>query len=246
VITDSYGQKVQTNTVTLTMEKSQEAAKATATPKPTATPAPTATPKPTATPAPLKITTQPVSTKVAGGDEVVLTIKASGEGTLKYQWYYAEADESNFSKSSVTSAIYTVEMNAARNGRRVYCVVSDNYGQKAQTNTVTITMADAIRITAQPKDEKAESGTAASVSVKASGDGKLMYQWYYSDNGGSSFSKSSVTSDTYTVTMDEDRDGRRVYCVITDNYGQSVTSETVTLEMEPLFPEVGENDLGWA
>jgi hypothetical protein len=32
--------------------------------------------------------------------------------------------------------------------------------------------------------------------------------------------------------MESSRDGRRVYCVITDQYGNSVTTDTVTLKME--------------
>ena len=65
----------------------------------------------------------------------------------------------------------------------------------------------------------------------ATGEG-LTYTWYYTSNGSDSrFFVSSTTTATYSTTMDSSRDGRKIYCVIKDAKGNTVTSNTVTLRM---------------
>ena len=123
-------------------------------------------------------------------------------------------------------------MDASRDGRKVYCIVTDQYGNTAKTNTVTLSMEKTpLAITQQPTDVTVAKGAKAATTVKATGDG-LKYTWYYTSGGTSTkFSKSSITSATYSTTMDATRDGRQIYCVITDQYGNTVTTNTVTLKM---------------
>ena len=67
--------------------------------------------------------------------------------------------------------------------------------------------------------------------MKASGDG-LKYAWYFKNPGASRFNYTSTfAGDTYTTLMSDSRNGRQVYCVITDKYGNSVTTNTVTMRM---------------
>ena len=95
------------------------------------------TPAPTA----LEIVTQPLSVTAAKeNDKVSTTVEAVGDG-LTYQWYIKEADGRKFSKSSITDATYEVTMTAAKNGRQAYCVITDQYGNTAQTDTVTLYLA---------------------------------------------------------------------------------------------------------
>ncbi len=200
-ITDKYGQTVWTDIVTISMIAAP------------------------------KITKQPVSAKAANGKSLTVSLKATGTG-LSYKWYYKNKGASAFTyTSSFKSNTYTTTMDATRNGRQLYCVVTDKYGQSVKTSTVTISMAAAPKITQQPVSVKALSGEDAGVSVVASGEG-LTYKWYYANKGSSNFLyTSSFTSNHYTVVMNADRDGRRVYCVVTDKYGQSVKSNIVTLTM---------------
>jgi uncharacterized repeat protein (TIGR02543 family) len=84
-------------------------------------------------------------------------------------------------------------------------------------------------ITVQPVNTSVTVGSNISVPLTATGDG-LTYQWYYKNVGSSSFSASSITSNTYSTTMNTDeRIGRQIYCVVTDNYGNTATSNTVTI-----------------
>ena len=201
VVGDQYGSKIATVTVTLSMKN-------------------------VAT-----ITTQPQNATAPNGSKATVTVKATGEG-LTYKWYYKSKGESTFSLTTAFQGnSYSVQMNASRDGRQVYCVVTDKYGNSVKSNTVTIYMGNPLKITAQPQSVTAPNGATAKVAVKATGDG-LTYKWYYKSKGQTAFSLTTAfKSNTYSVQMNSSRAGRQVYCVITDKYGNSVTTNTVTLNM---------------
>jgi hypothetical protein len=93
-------------------------------------------------------------------------------------------------------------------------------------------MATALKITSQPINVTVTKGATATVKVGASGDG-LTYKWYFKNKGASTFSlTTSFTGNTYSVAMDPSRSGRQVYCVVSDKYGNSVKTNTVTLNMK--------------
>ena len=178
----------------------------------------------------LKITTQPQTVVVSNGKQAKTTLTATGDG-LTYTWYYKNKTASAFAKSSITTNAYTTTMDATRNGRQVYCIVKDKYGNSQKSNVVTLYMGNVAKITKQPASVVASSGATAKASVTASGDG-LTYTWYFKNKGASDYSKSSITTNTYSMTMDANRDGRQVYCVVKDKYGTSKTSNVVTLAMK--------------
>ena len=202
VVKDKYGNSKKTNTVTLNMASE------------------------------LKITKQPASVTVKEGATAKVSFTATGTG-LTYTWYYKNAGASSFAKTTAfTGNSYAVEMNSSRSGRQLYCVVKDSAGNTVKTNTVTIKMAVPVKITKQPVSVAAASGETAKVSFTAEGDG-LTYAWYFKNAGDSSFTKTaSFTSNSYSVSMNSDRAGRQVYCVVTDKYGYTAKTNTVTLNME--------------
>lgn len=176
----------------------------------------------------VSIVTKPKTGYAKSGKTVKVSVEASGD-ELTYQWYIKNAGGSKYSKSSITSATYSAKMSDKVHDRRVYCVVTDKYGKTVQSKTVLLRLA--ATITTQPKDVTVAEGEIAKVKVKAVGD-ELTYQWYIKNAGSSKFSKSSVTSATYSCKMSDKADGRQVYCVVTDKYGKTVTSNTVTLTMK--------------
>ena len=177
---------------------------------------------------PVAITKQPVNASAAVGKKVSTSVTATGHG-LKYQWYVKNPGQTSFTKSSVTSAVYEYVMSEAKNGRQVYCVITDMFGNKVKTATVTL--GTPVTIKKQPTNAAATMGTNMLTSVKAEGHG-LKYQWYYCNDGGTTFKKSSITSATYSCQMTEDSAGRRVYCEITDMFGNKVKTRTVTLKSD--------------
>ena len=183
---------------------------------------------------PLKITKQPEDVTVAAGEEAVVTVEAVGDG-LTYAWYFKNPGASKFSLTTTfTGNTYSVNLAANRSGRQVYCVITDKYGNSVTTDTVTLTVASKteLKITKQPEDVTVAAGEKAVVTVEAQGDG-LTYKWYFKNPGASKFSlTTSFKSNTYSVVMSDARNGRQIYCVITDQYGNSVTTDTVVLTME--------------
>ena len=162
-----------------------------------------------------------------GKTDTSASIKASGDG-LKYQWYIKNPGKDSFSKSSVTGTTYSCKVTKDISGREVYCKITDEYGNSVKTKTVTIKLSAGPKITTQPKGKAVGDGETANITIKASGSG-LKYTWYIKDPGKSSFSKSSITTSTYSCTMTKAKSGRQIYCVVSDSSGKKVTSNTVTL-----------------
>ena len=176
----------------------------------------------------VSITTQPKTVTVKKGTTAKVTVKASGDG-LKYTWYVKNAGASKYTKSSITASSYSVKMSSTTKNRSVYCVVTDKYGKTVQSSTVVLR--EAVSITTQPKTVTVKKGTTAKVTVKASGDG-LKYTWYVKNAGASKYTKSSITASTYSVKMTSKINGRYLYCVVTDKYGNTVKTTTVCMKMK--------------
>ena len=77
----------------------------------------------------------------------------------------------------------------------------------------------------------AANGEVASVEVDAEGDA-LSYAWYYKNSGSDDYALSSFKGDTYRAVMSNKYDEQQVYCVVTDQYGNSTTTEVVTLNLD--------------
>ena len=183
------------------------------------------------------ITAQPQDITAAKNQPVNLTVAAQGED-LTYQWYYKTANTTQFQTSGQTTNTYTTTMTAAIHGQQFYCVVTDVQGNSVKSNTVTVSMAAAGPvITAQPRNTSAVNGNSVNLTIAATGE-DLTYQWYYKAAGSAQFQKSSRTTCTYTTTMTAERDGYQLYCVITDIYGNSVKSNTVTITKEISRPVI--------
>ena len=110
-------------------------------------------------------------------------------------------------------------------------MITDKYGNSIKTKTATLTMQTPLKITKQPVSVTVASGSQAKVTLTAAGDG-LKYQWYVKNAGATTWGKSSLTGNSYYVTMKSTTKNRQVYCVVTDKYGNSVKSNVVTLKMK--------------
>jgi len=179
---------------------------------------------------PVKITQQPKSVCANNGESITLKVVAKGEG-LSYRWYYRDAGETEYTYTdSFKSNTYTVTMTDARAGRRILCRVYDKYGNVVKSKSVVI--AQPVKITQQPKDVTVANGKTARVTVIAEGEG-LTYAWFYADVNDTAFKYTASFQDyDYAVKMNSSRAGRQLCCVVTDMFGNSVTSDTVILNMK--------------
>ncbi len=176
----------------------------------------------------LKIIEQPVDAKVKVGEMATITMKVQGEG-LKYQWYYKEPYMEEFAKSCVTKAEYSQVMTAYRDGREYYCVITDVFGNQVTTKTVKTIRTDFVLLK-QPQNTTCVLNERFSIGMDVRGEG-LTYQWYYKDSYMKEFKESSIKSSTYSLRMMNYVDGRQVYCVITDKFGNEITTKAVEISL---------------
>ena len=177
-------------------------------------------------PAAFGITTQPVDFKGVVGKTARFTVEAEGEG-LTYKWQFKEPGGTKWYTSSSTGATATCAIRADRFGRQYRCIVSDAHGNKETSNVVTIV--EAMKITAQPVDFEGGVGNTATFTVAAEGDG-LSYKWQFRDVGATKWVISSTnTGATATCVIREGRIGRQYRCVVTDAYGNKLTSEPAAI-----------------
>ncbi len=177
----------------------------------------------------IKVITQPASQTVNLGDSITLSTAAEGEG-MTYQWYYKKKGQTSFSKwNSRTKATETVTPNATWDGIQLYCRIADNTGHYVNTDKVTVTVTNNVRITKQPVDQTVNLGDSIILSLTAQGDG-LTYQWYYKKKGASAFSPwNNRTHASETVTPNATWDGIQLYCIVKDSGNHSVQSDIITV-----------------
>ena len=200
VITDSNGNSVTTDTIKLICIPSEK----------------------------LEIVTQPTNSEALLGERYCVTVEAKGEN-LRYQWYFRNVGSNEWYRSGVTDNTYDDVMTTARMGREVYCVITDRLGNTVTTNTVKlICIHRDLVITAQPTNDYANMGDLFCSTVEAIGDG-LKYQWYFRNAGSDEWYSSGVRDNTYDDIMNKSRANREIYCVITDMWGNSVTTNVVKL-----------------
>ena len=96
--------------------------------------------------------------------------------------------------------------------------------------TVPYDAETAAKITTQPKNFVGKAGDNASFVVKASGSG-LSYQWQLSDDAGKTWRNSSVKTADYSVKLSTANNGRYVRCIVTDTYGNQVTSNAASMKI---------------
>ena len=179
---------------------------------------------------PLEIIRQPQNAYAFEGEMASVSIEAVGEG-VTYAWWFANANKDRFAQSLLTGNVYAQEMTTVRAGRRVYCGITDQYGQSLKSDTVFLIMKTPLAIVQQPVHMSVAKGEEASVSFSVQGD-DVTYAWYVTDDAGN-FVADACTQAQYTCIMDEDGDERQVYCIVTDAYGHTVQTETVTLSAIP-------------
>ena len=181
------------------------------------------------------ITGNPQSYTGAAGKTATFTVTAEGEG-LTYQWQYSKNGTTwnNSSTAGYDTASLSIKATDARNGQMYRCIVTDKYGNTETSGVASITIQaqpKELKITSQPESYTGAVGTKATFTVAAEGEG-LTYQWQYKSASSSTWSNS--TKDGYntpsmTVKVTDARNGQMYQCVITDSYGNTVTTVPVTI-----------------
>jgi hypothetical protein len=176
--------------------------------------------------APPEITQQPSSLIVCPGDIPAFMVEATGS-SLNFQWYQDEDEIPGAVEPSFTPSIETL----SEPGIYTYhVVVTDACDASVTSDAITLTVNPPTEITQQPVSVTVCLGQTASFTVAAAGV-DLSFQWYQDEDeipgaDGPNFTPSNVTlSEPGTYTY---------HVVVTDACDASVTSDEVTLTVNPL------------
>lgn len=181
---------------------------------------------------PLIIIRQPEDVTAGANGNATFSVTATGEG-LTYQWQVLASGAAEWvDVSAVGNKTSTVSITAdmTQNGHMYRCIVMDMFGNIKISDAVTLTVVP-ILITKQPEDVMAAVNETVTFSIAATGEG-LTYQWQYRDTSTNGWKNSTIGNPTTTalsVVAETRRDGYRYRCIITDENGNTVTSNAATL-----------------
>lgn len=170
-------------------------------------------------PTKVAVTSQPKTATVAKGAYATATVKATGE-KLTYTWYVKDTDDKRFVRSVQRTNTYKIQITKANNGRRIYCVVRDKYGNTVQTKTVTLKTAT----TAISRCTVKLHGTAFTYN------GKVKTPSVTVKHQGKTLKKGT----DYTVTYSSGRKKVGTYTVTVKMKGYYAGTKTPTFKISPV------------
>lgn len=126
----------------------------------------------TVTSAPVITQPPPATLGVPLRGSATIALTAVGSPTLKYQWFKNDVRLPGATRSALTLTRITTD---AAGGYR--CEVSNAIGGPISSSTCTVTPGEAPVLLTQPLPIVADTGTAFSLNVTATGEPTLSYQW---------------------------------------------------------------------
>jgi hypothetical protein len=173
------------------------------------------------TPPPPTIATQPTPKTVQEGANVSLSVVASGQGTLVYQWQFNEQNLPGATSSTLN--LNGVKLNTAG---RYRVLVSSQYGVTiSDTVTLTVNPNPPPTIVTQPLSRTPAEGTQVSLTVTATGLGSLTYQWQVNGQN-----IPAATSSTLVLSAVRPSVNGNYRVIVGNPYGTTISTEaTVTV-----------------
>ncbi|MCR5203457.1 MAG: hypothetical protein K6E47_00195 [Lachnospiraceae bacterium] len=200
IVTDSSGNKLTSNTVTLNYNN------------------------------PLAITGQPVSIAVNENSLANFEVKATGKGLKYLWQYKEKGKSTWTNWTSKTTAKISVAYAAYRDGMSFRCVVTDSLGNKLTSKAAALTYNKVFAITSQPLSVTVDQNSAANFEIKAEGKGlKYLWQYKLAGDS-SWTDWTSKTTARISVAYAAYRNNMQLRCIVTDSNGRTLTSNVVTLK----------------
>ena len=183
------------------------------------------------------ITRQPISQTVIAGEKVSFKVVATG--ATSYQWYYKKPNATSWTKSTKTTATYSLTAKETHNGYQYKCLVSNDAGSVWSDVAVLTVKTEPENelpvITKQPVSLTVFAGEKAVFNVEATN--VASYLWYYKKPNTTTWTKSAKTTATYSLTAGTVHNGFQYKCLLSNDTG-SVWSDVAELTVNEL-PENG-------
>ena len=188
----------------------------------------------------IEITSQPVDYEGKIGDKAKFSVVAEGN-ELTYQW---QANSSGTWKNSSLAGSQTPELTvdffANRLNYKFRCIITDQNGKEIISDEVGFNVVSPITLT-NPSNTTITPSDSATFTVTATGTGNLTYQWEYLGPEYQWIAMPDTNSATLTINGEDAVDGTQYRCTVSDNYGQSKTSNPATLTVEAPDNACGDN-----
>ncbi len=185
------------------------------------------------------ITTQPADVSLKNREKADSIVRCVSLTAVTYRWEKSADNGKTWSDFTAASSAGSAHMRITAteaNAKYLYRCRLTNSNGKTYSNCVRLTLTDSVaRITAQPSDVTLPIGSTAKFTVKAAGVG-LKYQWQISGSGGKTWINTTASGcrrATLSVPAIERKNGYQYRCIITDKYGNTVTSRAATLYVGP-------------
>ena len=181
------------------------------------------------------ITEQPESVCSRADQNVEFRIGAASSdgGNLTYQWQYQGTVSSTWiSFKNGTGATLKKTVRDNWDGWKVQCVIRDSHGNSVISEPANIKIVYPIKVTVQPQDVKAMANRPITFSVEAESESGniLNYQWQYQGVSSTKWTNFvNANGATVTKTAAQSWDGWKVRCIITDETGLGIYTDTVTI-----------------
>ncbi|WP_404981557.1 Ig-like domain-containing protein [Capnocytophaga granulosa] len=178
------------------------------------------------------ITTQPAASSTpCKGDAVSLSVVATGDGNLTYQWFSNTVDNNTGGTAiaNTNDRTFTPSTDTAGETKYYYVKVTSDTGcTAAVSNTAKVVVKQPTAITTHPVDAPlycmGDTPYPGPLSVAATGEGTLAYQWYASFSN--SYSGTAIPGETGTqYTYPINQEGVTYYYV-------EVTGECGTIKSD--------------
>ncbi len=186
---------------------------------------------------PIVLQKQPKNITVKPGEKMAFSVSAQGSGSLHYQWFFRKADMNQGTAwSGNTSPSLSAIADETCNLMRVWCVITDEAGGTALSETAVVTVRQPLSIQTQPEGVMVKAGQVPEIFLSAKGTGEITYQWYYKKAGANDWSVwTSQTSPMISAQADSSWNMMEVYCKLTDASGAQLVSDTAIVRIsQPL------------
>ena len=168
---------------------------------------------------PVTITAQPLSVTLNPGEPLNLSVTATGQGPITYQWRWN--GKAIVGATAATFGLSAVNASNAGN----YDVVVTNVVGSVTSATASVKVNAPVLITIQPASAPVNPGAAKTLSVAATGTAPLTYQWR---KNGAPITGGTAASLAVSTTLGEQEGS---YDVVVTNVVGSVTSNTAVISL---------------
>ncbi|MBL8880431.1 MAG: immunoglobulin domain-containing protein [Phycisphaerales bacterium] len=167
---------------------------------------------------PPTVSQHPMNQQVCIGQAVSMSVVASGQGVVAYQWRHDGTPI-----AGATTATLMIASPSANDSGIYDCMVSNECGFTASNTAVLTVMNSSPSIATPPSSQSACIGNPVALTLTAAGTPPLSYQWRHE-----SVPINGATNNNFVIPAAAPADAGSYDCVVTNDCG-SVTSSPATL-----------------